>query len=120
MSDPIDIQLFASQREFDELQAALVENLPDFRLYLSANNPNERRQYEQDLSIRPEFQRWQALAAKIAALYAGNFLFPAMLTMRPYSPNSIGLGITMRASACSLAIAANALKKSSGPIAGTS
>jgi hypothetical protein len=70
MSDPIDIQFFASQREFDELQAALVENLPDFRLYLSANNPNERRQYEQDLSIRPEFQRWQALAAKIAALYA--------------------------------------------------
>ena len=36
----------------------------------------------------------------LATPIAGN-LFAAMLAMRLYSPNSIGLGITMRASACS-------------------
>ena len=54
------------------------------------------------------------------AALTSNLLFAAMLAMRLYSPNSIGLGITKRAPACSLAIAANALAKSSGLTAGTS
>ena len=41
--------------------------------------------------------------------FAVNLLSAAMLTMRSYSPNSIGLGITMIASARSLVIAATKL-----------
>jgi hypothetical protein len=70
MPDPIDEHLFAVQREYDELEAALLQMLPEFREYLAANDSDDRRRQEQRLSTHPDFQRWQALGAEIAALYA--------------------------------------------------
>ena len=70
MSDPIDERLFLAQREYDELEATLLQTLPEFREYLAANDSDDRRRQEQRLSTHPDFQRWQALVAEIAALYA--------------------------------------------------
>jgi hypothetical protein len=70
MPEPIDEHLFAVQREYDDLEAALLQMLPEFREYLAANDSGERRRQEQRLSTHPDFRRWQALVAEIAALYA--------------------------------------------------
>ena len=42
MPDPIDEHLFAVQREYDDLEAALLQMLPEFREYLAANDSDER------------------------------------------------------------------------------
>jgi hypothetical protein len=70
MPDPIDEHLFAVQREYDDLEAALLQMLPEFREYLAANDPDERWLQEQRLSTHPDFLRWKTLGAEIAALYA--------------------------------------------------
>ena len=70
MPDPIDEHLFAVQREYDDLEAALLQMLPEFREYLAANDPDERWLQEQRLSTHPVFLRWKTLVAEIAALYA--------------------------------------------------
>jgi hypothetical protein len=70
MPDPIDEHLFAVQREYDDLEAALLQMLPEFREYLAANDSDERRLQEQRLSTHPDFLRWKTLVAEIAALYA--------------------------------------------------
>jgi hypothetical protein len=70
MPDPIDEHLFAVQREYDDLEAALLQTLPEFREYLAANDSDERRLQEQRLSTHPDFLRWKTLVAEIAALYA--------------------------------------------------
>jgi hypothetical protein len=70
MSDPIDERLFLAQREYDELEATLLQTLPEFREYLAANDSDDRRRQEQHLSIHPAFQRWRVLVAEIATLYA--------------------------------------------------
>src|SRR5215475_9531077 len=49
-------------------------------------------------------------ANSLAAPIAGNRLLAAILAIRGYSLNNIGLGVTMRASACSLVIAVNVLR----------
>lgn len=49
MPDPIDEHLFAVQLEYDDLEAALLQMLPEFREYLAANDLDERRRQEQRL-----------------------------------------------------------------------
>ena len=58
------------QREYDDLEAALLQMLPEFREYLAANDSDERWLQEQRLSTHPDFLRWKTLVAEIAALYA--------------------------------------------------
>jgi hypothetical protein len=53
MPDPIDEHLFAVQREYDDLEAALLQMLPEFREYLAANDSDDRRRQEQCLSTHP-------------------------------------------------------------------
>jgi hypothetical protein len=63
-------RLFALQQEYDELEVALVEGLPEFPLYLASREHDERRRHERHFSINADFQRWLALAEKIAEIYA--------------------------------------------------
>jgi hypothetical protein len=73
MIDVSDERLFALQEEYDELEAALLERLPEFRLYLASRDPDERRRHERYFSINVDFQRWQALAEQIAEVYAERY-----------------------------------------------
>jgi hypothetical protein len=70
MIDFSDERLLALQQEYDELEAALVERLPEFPLYLASREHDERRRHEHHFSTNTDFQRWQALAEQIAEIYA--------------------------------------------------
>jgi hypothetical protein len=70
MIDFSDERLFALQHEYDELEAALVERLAEFPLYLASREHDERRQHERGFSTNADFRRWQALAEQIAEIYA--------------------------------------------------
>jgi len=70
MIDFSDERLFALQQEYDELEAALVEGLPEFPLYLASREHDERRRHEHQFSANADFQRWQALAVQISKIYA--------------------------------------------------
>jgi hypothetical protein len=58
------------QQEYDELEVALVEGLPEFPLYLASREHDERRRHEHHFSTNADFRRWQALAEQIAEIYA--------------------------------------------------
>src|SRR5262249_40841 len=66
MIDFSDERLFALQQEYDKLEVALMERLPEFPLYLASRKHDERRRYERHFSPNADFQRWQALAEQIA------------------------------------------------------
>jgi hypothetical protein len=70
MIDYSDERLFALQQEYDELEVALVEGLPEFPLYLASREHDERRRHEHHFSTNADFRRWQALAEQIAEIYA--------------------------------------------------
>jgi hypothetical protein len=70
MIDFSDERLFALQQEYDELEAALVERLPEFPRYLASREQDERRRHEHHFVTNADFQRWQAIAEQIAAIYA--------------------------------------------------
>ena len=74
MIDFSDERLFALQQEYDELEAALVEGLPEFPLYLASREQDERREHERHFLTNADFQRWQALAEQIADIYAARLL----------------------------------------------
>jgi len=71
MIDFNDECLFVLQQEYDELEAALLERLPEFPRYLATRGYDERREYERHFSTDYDFQRWQALAEQIAEIYEG-------------------------------------------------
>jgi hypothetical protein len=70
MIDFSNERLFALQQEYDELEAALVERLPEFPRYLASREQDERRRHEHHFVTNADFQRWQAIAEQIAAIYA--------------------------------------------------
>jgi hypothetical protein len=70
MIDFSDERLFALQQEYDELEVALVEGLPEFPSYLASREHDERRRHEHHFSTNADFRRWQALAEQIAEIYA--------------------------------------------------
>jgi hypothetical protein len=70
MIDFSDERLLALQREYDELEATLVERLPEFPLYLASREHAERRRHERHFSTNADFGRWQALAEQITEIYA--------------------------------------------------
>jgi hypothetical protein len=68
MIDPAEA-LSTAQREYDEVEDALLRRLPEFRYYLAVQDPHVRPRYEQAISTDPEFRRWQELAAEITKLH---------------------------------------------------
>jgi len=74
MIDFSDKRLCILQQEYDELEAALVEKLPEFPRYLASREQGERREHERYFVTNADFQRWQALAEQIADIYAARLL----------------------------------------------
>lgn len=63
----IDERLFALQQEYDELEVALVEGLPEFHYILQVGS---MMRHERHFSTNAGFHRWQALADQIVEIYA--------------------------------------------------
>jgi hypothetical protein len=74
MIDLSDERLFALQQEYDELEAALLERLPEFRLYLASRDHDDRQWHERHFSTNANFQRWQALE-EVIELHSCGLLF---------------------------------------------